>query len=151
MLFKWLDSHHHNERMAGRHVGVRTAISIHKTDVAATADVHSSYRAEREQNNRIKNCPLHNKSHPLDRCRGFRAKPLAERKKLLKEHKRCLKQRSSSLLERLPCWRGTQGRRRVLLPELWRCIWGCLGCFRGPLWKSFCCTESFPRQAHEVA
>lgn len=84
-------SHHRNERMAGRHEGVRTAISVHKTDVAATADVHPSYRAEREQNDTIKNCPLHNKPHPLDRCRGFRAKPLAERKKLLKEHRRCFR------------------------------------------------------------
>lgn len=84
-------SHHRNEKVAGRHEGVRTAISVHKTDVATTADAHLSYRAKREVSDPTKNCPLHNKPHPLERCRGFRVKPLTERKKLLKEHGRCFR------------------------------------------------------------
>ncbi|XP_062861153.1 C-X-C chemokine receptor type 5 [Trichomycterus rosablanca] len=38
--------HHRNERAAGRHEGTRTAISVHKTDVAAKAD-------EREKENEL--------------------------------------------------------------------------------------------------
>ncbi|XP_039863534.1 uncharacterized protein LOC120718871 [Simochromis diagramma] len=34
-------------------------------------------------------CPLHNKPHPLPRCRGFREKPMEERKALLKRYGIC--------------------------------------------------------------
>lgn len=84
-------SHHRNERAAGRQESVRTAISVHKTDVAATANAHLTYRAEREVRDPSKNCPLHDKPHPLERCRGFRMKPLTERKRLLKEYRRCFR------------------------------------------------------------
>lgn len=48
-------SHHCNEKVAGRHEGVRTVISVHKTDVAATADAHLSYRAKRKVSDPAKN------------------------------------------------------------------------------------------------
>lgn len=77
--------HNRNERPAGRHEGVRTTISVNKTDVAATADTH---RVERDVSDPTKYCPLHDKPHPLERCRGFKMKTLIERKKLLKEYRR---------------------------------------------------------------
>ena len=43
-------------------------ISVHKTDLSTT------------HNDTYKNCPLHNKPHPLKRCRPFRNKLLDERK-----------------------------------------------------------------------
>src|SRR4029434_10706894 len=52
-------SHHRNERAAGRQESVSTAISVHKTDVAATANAHLTYRAEKEGGDPSTNCPLH--------------------------------------------------------------------------------------------
>ncbi|XP_072892771.1 uncharacterized protein [Hemitrygon akajei] len=40
-------------------------------------------------NDPSKECPLHNKPHPLKKCRTFREKPLEERKALLKEKRIC--------------------------------------------------------------
>ncbi|KAI2644797.1 Paraneoplastic antigen-like protein 5 [Labeo rohita] len=54
-------------------------ISVHKTDVCATND----------DPNKI--CPLHNKPHPLKKCRTFRNKPLDVRKAFLKEKGICFK------------------------------------------------------------
>lgn len=59
-------------------------VSVHKTNVSITND---------EVNN---NCPLHNKPHPLKKCRMFRNKPYSERKALLKEKGICFKCCSST-------------------------------------------------------
>lgn len=42
------------------------------------------------------NCPLHNKPHPLRKCRGFRAKTLEERKAFLMDNRICFKCCTSS-------------------------------------------------------
>ncbi|XP_047671761.1 uncharacterized protein LOC125145112 [Tachysurus fulvidraco] len=55
------------------------AITVHKTDVRAASD----------DPNKI--CPLHNKPHPLKKCRTFRNKLLDERKAFLKEQRICFK------------------------------------------------------------
>ncbi|KAI3356594.1 hypothetical protein L3Q82_017794 [Scortum barcoo] len=83
--------HQRNERVPPRHESVRTAISVHRTDISTTPDSGTTQRAETEVSDQPKHCPLHNKPHPLDKCRGFRLKPLSDRKKLLKEYKRCFK------------------------------------------------------------
>ncbi|XP_034163934.2 uncharacterized protein LOC117598271 [Pangasianodon hypophthalmus] len=54
-------------------------ISVHKTDVCASND----------DPNKI--CPLHNKPHPLKKCRTFRNKLLEDRKAFLKEKGICFK------------------------------------------------------------
>ncbi|XP_039534522.1 uncharacterized protein LOC120483523 [Pimephales promelas] len=54
-------------------------ISVHKTDLCAVND----------DPNKI--CPLHNKPHPLKKCRTFRNKLLNERKAFLKEKGICFK------------------------------------------------------------
>lgn len=43
-----------------------------------------------------KQCPIHNKPHPLRKCRGFRSKTLDERKAILKENNICYKCYSSA-------------------------------------------------------
>lgn len=83
-----------NERPIGKHDGVRTTIAVHKTDLSAAAGSNSMYRAEMEKKNSgdpAKYCPLHNKSHPLEKCRAFKMKPLTERKGLLRDHRRCFR------------------------------------------------------------
>ncbi|XP_072891311.1 uncharacterized protein [Hemitrygon akajei] len=47
-------------------------------------------------NDSSKNCPLHNKPHPLKRCRTFREKPLEEKKALLEEKGICFRCCSST-------------------------------------------------------
>ncbi|XP_072926512.1 uncharacterized protein [Hemitrygon akajei] len=59
-------------------------VSVLKTEVFTT------------NNDPSKNCPLHNKPHPLKRCRTFREKPLEERMALLKEKRICFKCCSST-------------------------------------------------------
>lgn len=87
-------SQYRNERPTAKHDGVKTAISVHKTDVSATADSSAAYKTATDKKNSTdpaKHCPLHNKPHPLEKCRAFKMKPLTERKKLLKENRRCFR------------------------------------------------------------
>ncbi|XP_032413047.1 uncharacterized protein LOC116716235 [Xiphophorus hellerii] len=54
-------------------------ITVHKTNISVP------------NNDFNRNCPLHNKPHPLKKCRTFRNKPLTERKAFLKEKGICFK------------------------------------------------------------
>ncbi len=54
-------------------------ISVHKTDMCAASDDPNTI------------CPLHNKPHPLKKCRTFRNKLLDDRKAFLKEKGICFK------------------------------------------------------------
>ncbi|XP_025762392.1 uncharacterized protein LOC109201783 [Oreochromis niloticus] len=67
-------------------------ISVHKTQVQDKADAEKSKCAV----NPNKQCPIHNKPHPLKRCRGFREKPLEERKQILKKLNVCFRCCSST-------------------------------------------------------
>lgn len=59
----------------------RGILSAHKTDVSGDK------RAE----NLGKHCPIHNKTHSLEKCRAFRAKSIEERKSFLRENGICYK------------------------------------------------------------
>ena len=61
-----------------RNFNTNKPISVHKTDLSTTNDPY-------------KNCPLHNKPHPLKRCRTFRNKLLEDRKAFLREKGICFK------------------------------------------------------------
>ena len=61
-----------------RNFNTNKPISVHKTDLSTTNDPY-------------KNCPLHNKPHPLKRCRTFRNKLLDDRKAFLREKGICFK------------------------------------------------------------
>lgn len=67
------------EKSHVRNFNTNKSISVHKTDVSTT-NIDLS-----------KNCPLHNKPHPLKRCRTFRNKSLDERKAFLKEKGICFR------------------------------------------------------------
>lgn len=58
----------------------RRTVSVHKTDVTAPSIEGPDKR-----------CPVHNKPHALQQCRGFRETPLHERKTILRQHKICFK------------------------------------------------------------
>ncbi|XP_062415794.1 uncharacterized protein LOC119194889 [Pungitius pungitius] len=85
-----------SERLIARQDGMKAAISVHKTDVSTTSEPSSRYRAPTTKNVNVNYdeanyCPLHNKPHPLEKCRTFKMKPLAERKDVLREHRRCFR------------------------------------------------------------
>lgn len=66
----------------------KTPVTVNKTDVKSTTD----HEADSSQKPDVaKHCPIHNKPHPLKKCRGFRLKTLEERKALLKEQGICFK------------------------------------------------------------
>ncbi|XP_051792766.1 uncharacterized protein LOC127530319 [Acanthochromis polyacanthus] len=73
---------------------MRTAkrqVSTHKTDVTTKMDSLSH-----KPDDIGKQCPIHQKPHPLKKCRGFRSKPLEERRTFLKENGVCFKCCSST-------------------------------------------------------
>ncbi|XP_041946541.1 uncharacterized protein LOC121707793 [Alosa sapidissima] len=63
-------------------------VTVHKIDV----DYPTSHDADTSKMDDVaKHCPIHNKPHPLKKCRGFRLKTLDERKAFLKEQGICFK------------------------------------------------------------
>ncbi|XP_060745195.1 uncharacterized protein LOC132858752 [Tachysurus vachellii] len=67
----------------------RRAVATHKTQVSSESSSAASERKNKV--NPAKQCFIHNKPHPLSRCRGFRMKPMEERKLLLKQQGICFK------------------------------------------------------------
>lgn len=75
------------------------AIAVLKTGVSPSTSPTSHRTLPMSINNSkstntedpAKHCPLHNKPHPLPKCRGFRGRPIEERKALLKKHGICYK------------------------------------------------------------
>lgn len=67
---------------------MKSSVYTHKTEVSA-ATVSQTRSSNYELDDVDKICPIHKKPHPLNRCRGFRIKPLDERKTLLKEKGVC--------------------------------------------------------------
>lgn len=86
-------SYSKGEKTPLKQSGFKTAVSVHKTDVSATvdADTTSATDTEKKDIDPARYCPVHKKTHPLEKCRSFRMKTLQERKDILKEHKRCYK------------------------------------------------------------
>lgn len=72
------------DRFSGGNIDSRRIVSVNKTDVSAIKSRPSVEGPERQ-------CPVHNKPHPLRKCRGFREMPLDERKRILKAHNICFK------------------------------------------------------------
>ncbi|KAK0152819.1 hypothetical protein N1851_005645 [Merluccius polli] len=68
----------------------RPPISVHKTEVSP----YTSSSADTTR--KSKQCPLHNKPHPLQKCHGFREKSIENRKALLRQHGICYKCCASS-------------------------------------------------------
>lgn len=66
------------------HFTDRRPVSVHKTDIFQSKTAPSADDPERV-------CLVHNKPHPLHKCRGLREMPLDERKRILKIHNICFK------------------------------------------------------------
>ncbi|XP_034547118.1 uncharacterized protein LOC117818374 isoform X1 [Notolabrus celidotus] len=62
---------------------VKSTVAVRKTEISSDGDPD-------------KLCPLHNKPHPLRKCRGFRNKTIEERKAYLKEKSICFRCCASS-------------------------------------------------------
>ncbi|KAI4900717.1 hypothetical protein NFI96_009187 [Prochilodus magdalenae] len=73
---------------------LRTSVAVKKTEVSADSNGGGSVTAT--HGDPEKQCPLHNKPHPLRKCRGFRNKTLDERKAYLKEKHICFRCCASS-------------------------------------------------------
>ncbi|XP_037609979.1 uncharacterized protein LOC119478948 [Sebastes umbrosus] len=65
----------------------RTPITVHRTEVDNTQWEDEA----RGLDNPKKQCPIHKKPHPLQRCRAFRERPLEERKTFLRENGICFR------------------------------------------------------------
>lgn len=75
----------------------KKSITVHKTDVSTINDDPN------------KNCPLHNKPHPLKKCRTFRLKSIDDRKAFLKQKGICF-----VLFFNFTCCQGLQSFREML-------------------------------------
>lgn len=65
----------------------KSAVTVRKTDVTSeNSNTHNPVKEEPD-----KQCPIHNKPHPLSKCRGFRGKHFDERKAYLHEHSICFR------------------------------------------------------------
>ncbi|XP_054652021.1 uncharacterized protein LOC129192244 [Dunckerocampus dactyliophorus] len=69
----------------------KTSVHVHKTQASPAVDGEDN-----ESGDPNKYCPIHNKPHPLAKCRGFRERSLEERQQLLKEHSICFRCCSST-------------------------------------------------------
>lgn len=73
--------------LSGHHT--KTSVAVRKTEISTDNSNSGSTTATRTDDNPERQCPLHNKPHPLRKCRGFRTKTLEERKAYLKENHIC--------------------------------------------------------------
>ncbi|KAJ8364608.1 hypothetical protein SKAU_G00134390 [Synaphobranchus kaupii] len=61
-------------------------VSVHSTQVSPPGQEDKSAKPTADL---LMNCPIHKKPHPLNRCRGFREKPLEEQRQYIKENAIC--------------------------------------------------------------
>lgn len=69
----------------------RVPVSVKKTQVSVELSSNRDNHPKEDIVDPDKQCPLHNKPHPLRKCRGFRSKSLDERKTCLKEKNICFR------------------------------------------------------------
>ena len=69
----------------------RTPVSVRKTEVSSEPEAKQDSSSRKMIEDPDKQCPLHNKPHPLRKCRSFRSKPLDERKSFLKDRNICFR------------------------------------------------------------
>ncbi|KAL1021415.1 hypothetical protein UPYG_G00013000 [Umbra pygmaea] len=69
----------------------KTSISVHKTEVKSEFSDNSILLNKEKSESPDYHCPIHNKPHPLKKCRGFRIKTLDEPKLYLKENGICFR------------------------------------------------------------
>ena len=85
------------ERLPPRNLGSRPTVSVKKTELSTPSEQGPD-----------KICPIHNTGHTLNKCRGFKAKTLADRRKFLKERNICFKCCMSNKHRRRDCTANVQ-------------------------------------------
>lgn len=65
-----------NERPLFKHGSVRVPVSVHKRVVSTNAELDLANEKETVKRDLTKYCPIHNKLHPLSKCRAFRKRSL---------------------------------------------------------------------------
>ena len=68
----------------------KSAVTVRKTDVTAAVSAPHAGTAVKK-NEPDKQCPIHNKPHPLSKCREFRGRHLDDRKTYLKDNSICFR------------------------------------------------------------
>lgn len=81
----YLSNTANKNRFTESHNNGRRTVSVHKTDMSSYSNFTPSAEGPEKQ------CPVHHKPHPLQRCRGFREKLIEESKRILTEHNICFK------------------------------------------------------------
>ena len=76
--------------------GQMKPVSVHKTNISTSDTVTKT-------ENKDGLCPMHNKPHPLKKCRGFRKMSLDDRKRFLKENNICFRCCSSTTHQAKSC------------------------------------------------
>ncbi|XP_062912771.1 uncharacterized protein LOC134350893 [Mobula hypostoma] len=82
-------------KSASKYSSQRPPIPVHKTEVSP----YTSSSADATRKSKVdpaKQCPSHNKPHPLQKCCGFREKSIENRKVFIKQHGICYKCCASS-------------------------------------------------------
>ncbi|XP_056410980.1 uncharacterized protein LOC130352649 [Hyla sarda] len=69
----------------------RATVSVRKTEVSPESAVNQEDSASKKVEEPDKICLIHNKPHPLRKCRSFRSKTLEERKAYLKDNHICFR------------------------------------------------------------
>ncbi len=69
----------------------RSSVSVRKTDVSTVHRVFQRKSPEKQLIEPDSQCPIHNKPHPLSKCREFRSRHIDDRKRYLKENDICFR------------------------------------------------------------
>ncbi|XP_056385784.1 uncharacterized protein LOC130281981 [Hyla sarda] len=69
----------------------RATVSVRKTEVSPESAVNQEDNTSKKVEEPDKICLIHNKPHPLRKCRSFRSKTLEERKAYLKDNHICFR------------------------------------------------------------
>ncbi|XP_073449004.1 uncharacterized protein [Aquarana catesbeiana] len=69
----------------------RATVSVRKTEVPTEFEANQDKSSGMQIEDPDKQCPLHNKPHPLRKCRSFRCKTIEERKSYLKDKRICFR------------------------------------------------------------
>eukprot|EP00079_Xenopus_tropicalis_P024746 XP_012817710.2 PREDICTED: uncharacterized protein LOC100485864 [Xenopus tropicalis] len=69
----------------------KTSVSTHKTFVPTETSHSQTSSKEGSIESPDRQCPIHQKPHPLKRCKGFRGKPIGERMYFLRQNGICFK------------------------------------------------------------
>lgn len=75
----------------------KSSVSVRKTDIETDSEANPASSSKKKVTDMDKEFPLHNKPHPLRKCRTFRSKLLEEHKAYFKGNNICFRCCASTL------------------------------------------------------